>query len=785
MEWLMYATIFLAPTVMGVLIYVFFSRYKYKYIGNLLKYIIPSYIVCLLLSFAVNTNPLTVSSTMDVVVDDVTKTYEVITTNVSFDGNVFQALMNSFFDALKMMAMAFDKTVINPYFKLDGWHITFGILYYVFSVFALVFSSIGTILFFFKSFGAKFVNFRRSICKKKKVYYIFSESKCARPTIKLARGLVDKKHIVIIYVSKASLKTQEGTEYRDRLINEGFDVRSENVTKELCTYIFKKFFNRHFKKLLFLKWPYRNRDVTIYGIFDDDDSSMKLASFFRDAITGNKYWDYYKKTYLSQLKTDNPKERQFPDEARIAEDISNIRNIRIFVTYQSYDFDLNNNFSGNTLHIINTLSQYDMVSSEFVSKHQLIDYLPEDLSTIQPGALNISFFGLGNINRPIFEKLTYAFQSWADNEHAINYHIYDYKSKNIVNQLRNVYTEEAKPNSDYLPKPLLYRLFDECDGEDLTAYDVLDRHFSNITDPNRFNKNGFEIFIISVATTNQDTQIAIALRDVLIKRFGLDRLKNTYIYVRIGDETVAKNLKAANNYIFSDSCPEDKNAIKERIAPIVAFGENTNLADFIDTDYDRIIKLGRAAYGSYCGIEGNALRINWRLLNKFGILDNVPIAFSIKTKLALLGYDYMTDSGEIIDRKTNMVVSCKDFNDYFKALLEKTNYPDDDETNPIIKLAHLEHNRWLASSYLVHKYEQLELKRYEDSRERRDANNTRHVFMTTNAGLAKLYGIGKDYKRCFLNDIDATKASFEVLVGKPVEEENVETNKQDENKQEV
>ena len=775
MEWLMYATLFSAPIVMGVLIYIFFSRYKYKYIGNLLKYIIPSYIVCFLLSFAVNTNPLSVTSSMDVYIDGVKKVYDITTTNVSFDGNVFQALMNSFFDALKMMAMAFDKTVISPYFKLDGWHIAFGILYYGFSVFALVFSSIGAILFFFKSFNAKAANFFRSFSKKRKVYYIFSEAKCARPTIKLASELAKKKHIVIIYVSKASLKTQEGTEYRDRLINEGFDVRSENVSRELCTYIFKKFFNRHFKKLLFFwKWPYRNRDVTIYGIFDDDDSSIKLASFFREAIINNKNWCYYKKTYISQLKIDNPIERLFPEDKKLENDINNIRNIRIFVTYQNYDFDLNNNFSGNTLHIINTLSQYDMVSSEFVSKHQLIDYLPEDHSKIEEGNLNVSFLGLGNINRPIFEKLTYAFQSWDNKKHLINYHIYDYKSKELVSQLRNVYTEKAKPDNDYLEKPLLYKLFEECNGEDLTAYDVLDRHFLELKKKNdtcRFSDNGFEIFIISAATTNQDTQIAIALRDVLIKRFGLEKLKKTYIYVRVGDETIAKNLRDANDYIFCDSEKDDREAVKKCTAPIVVFGENTNLADFIDTDYNRIIKLGRAAYGSYCGISGNNLRMNWRLLNKFGILDNVPTAFSCKTKLAILGYDYDIDTGKVKDKKTKKDVDAETFIKAFDDLLGNTNYPKDDEAKPIIKLAHLEHNRWLASSYLVHKYEQLKLERYEKDGERRDSNNTRHIFMTTNEGLVKLYNIGQDYKRCFLNDIDATKASFKVLVASSKEKQ--------------
>ena len=96
-----------------------------------------------------------------------------------------------------------------------------------------------------------------------------------------------------------------------------------------------------------------------------------------------------------------------------------------------------------------------------------------------------------------------------------------------------------------------------------------------------------------------------------------------------------------------------------------------------------------------------------------------------------------------------------------------------------MKVAELEHNRWLAASYLFSKYSRMSKSSYFSSsnynknKERfdsRDKNDTVHICMTTNKGLKELYGKltdktrvgpkqkeGEDIKLVFRNDIEQLK----------------------------
>ena len=155
--------------------------------------------------------------------------------------------------AFRMMAVAYDKGVINPYFE-EAWSVRFwfGIMFVATSIFAFASTSLSVILFLAKTGVAKIKNIWKSFFKDNEVYYIFSNAKVADAAIKLGQVLMAKKHIVIMYITKASLKTQEGTEYRDMLINAGFDVKSEGFSEKLCSYLFKKYFNRNYLKRWFL-----------------------------------------------------------------------------------------------------------------------------------------------------------------------------------------------------------------------------------------------------------------------------------------------------------------------------------------------------------------------------------------------------------------------------------------------------------------------------------------------------------------------------------------------------
>ncbi len=801
------AMVFIAPITMLILAALFIFRYaKYKYVGNVLLYIGGAFLLCFLMMLAVNLNAIDVKSYNGVEQAvaqssnpqssySVYNSYTQIVTNknVSFsDGGAI------FFDAVtgavRMMTLTFDRDAIGAFFtgeNITGWHQTFGVMFYITSLFSLATTSISVILFFFKNNFAKASNFFKLLLPKTELYYIFSDAKVANATKRLGHALKSKKHAVVMYVTKASLKTQEGTEYRDMLINEGFDVRSEGFSKNLCAYLFKKFFNRNYQKRWFLWRWYRNRKVTIYGLFDNDDASITLASNFTAGILENKCLQKEFKDYFSLRNESNEGARDYTkiSDAKKEKDLEVINNFKVFITYQDHDIDIVNNFSGQTFHIVNTLSQYDMVSSEFILSNPLCALVNGKQK--ESDGLNVSFFGFGNINRPIFKKMTFAYQNSEDNTHKMHYFIYDLNSNKIVDQLKNEYTDNVTTEEDYFDKPLLYTVDAKCDGVDLTAYESLKKHFEellesrnkaeNERDKNRFVKDGLELFIVSAATTNQDIRIAFNLREILIKTFKEDELKNARIYVRIGDELIAKGLMDANKFVFDQKSSlsiehMDKN--NKPLIPIIIFGEDTNMAHFIDTDYKRLVDNGKAAYGAYWEgqiSEWTPVRENlsWLFVDKKEVLANTSTAYSLKSKLNILDYK-LNRKGLIVD-KNNIPVDSKVVETIFEVA--KEDYPElDTDEHPFNQkvrlLAYMEHNRWLATEYGINRYGQLKKSDFnQKSMKTKNPTKTNHVCMTTNEGLGKIYDIFKNdderkekaKKLVFSNDIDTVSKVLKQL----------------------
>ena len=822
--------------MVGLFIFFIVRFLVYGYIGNVYLYVVSAYLICFMMSVIVNLNPLEVVSQETIIVDGVTKVIETNKNNVEF-GNKALGIPTAFFDALKMMALAFDKSVIAPYFKHgdvitanEGAKMFFGGVYYVTSGFALLTTSIGVILFIFKSFVAKLVNFFKLFNPKREIYYIFSEAKVAGPAIKLANVLKADKHVVIMYISKASLKTQEGTEYRDALINEGLDVRNENFSKKLAGFIFKNFIAKSYglRRFLFFPWLYRNRKVTVYGLFDDDDSSIELATAFRVGIAEN--WLFYKlyRDYLPKNSNPNDKPWRIRQKEKKAGPIpqldfdslsdeekknlalkadkylKTIENFRVFVTYQEWDVDKVHNFSGQTLHMVNTLSQYDMVSSEFVLNNPIINFLPtkKDKDTGKEEIIvddsnidgfNVSFFGFGSINRPIFDKMSHAYQLWDDYGHKIHFHIYDYKSASIVSSLANEYLEKPKrlevdeiDNGEYFQKPQLFEIDARLNGEDLTQYGVLDKEFKEIKDKDpeykRFNPHGFEIFVVSATSTNSDVQIATSLRHVMMKHFSVERLKRTFIFVRIGNEEIANSiLNDTDNKNFITQ--EDFNAHKynDMIVPIIIFGKNTNMAEFIDKDYETLIKLGKTASSAYNpNMTEEETNFDWAKLNKTGVLNNIATTYSLKTKLAIIGFDLDVENRQWIikDKATGKALSQSDYQTAINKLKSEANFEDASTYDcPMMRLARLEHNRWLATMFSLFKQSPMSKKEYNQDRyvranKSRTPDRERHVCMTTNKGLHDLYkfaiahGLSKEkaYKLAYENDIAIMDKVFKTMI---------------------
>ena len=747
--------------------------------------------------------------------------------------NVLVSIATSIFDAIKMFAVSFEKDAILNYFNAGGYYELFSIGYVFTSVSALLFASISIIVFTMKTFGAKIKTRWFLMFSKRDISYIFSDPKVPIAST-LAQDLLEKKKIVVMVITRSSQKTQEGTEYKDSLLMKGFDVRIENFSTGICRLIFSRFG--------------RKRRTFVYGIFSNDDLSISLANAFQDTIeksenrkTSRLYKINKKRdeltTSVESLNTriitieenlentsiDKEQSAKLNKELLKAkaeleeknkellslkkEMLTAYRNFKVFVTYHEADIDLNNNYSKKTKHIINTLSEYDIISTDFVLNNPIDSFINIDkLDDISEGSMNVSFLGFGKINRPIFEKMTGAYQLWGDNTHKITYSILDRDSNKLAEFCNNEYTSKSTKDPEI---PFLYKVQADCDQEDLTEFNTIEKYVERISkDKSRFTNTGFEHFIISVCDTNRDIKIATYLRKAIFK-YVSNNLTRCRIYVRISNNTLAQNFINNNtkDTIFRLTEYNNKYLYKKEAelpeVPIIVFGESALMSDYIANRYDKLYKLAIGTQKSYNKPTGNEELdyINAELdiigSNKMAFLQNTDAAYNMHIKTKLLGYDLdynfdiFDNSQKIYNIDDNFFATI----DNYKFQVENINSKDD-----IIKLAQLEHNRWVAASYILNKFSKwdkeffikfnqtLATNQIKDKKPKRDiadkgfktsSNDAVHICMLTNSGLynlkqhidkQKFDNVTEDsikkqsYKLVFTNDINQIKEMLKALI---------------------
>ena len=685
--------------------------------------------------------------------------------------NIIVSIAVSIFDAIKMFAVSFEREAVLNYFNAGNYYRLFSIGYVTTSVCALLFASISIIVFTIKTFGAKLKTCWYLLFSKRDVHYIFSDPKVPIAST-LGQDLIKKNKIVIMVISRSSQKTQEGTEYKDSLLMEGFDVRTENFSTGICRVIFRRFGRR-------------KRRTFVYGVFSNDDLSISLANNFQDTILKSEKRKF---TRLYGLKKEeeniNASIKQLTENVDELENrINNLqendtntkklkaelekikeklntkkqsllsfskkklswyRNFKVFVTYHEADIDLNNNYSKTTNHIINTLSEYDIISTEFILNNPIDLFVDTDhLEDVAEGSMNVSFLGFGKINRPIFEKMTSAYQLWGDNVHKITYSILDKDSEQFSEFCNNDYTS---PNNKDDEIPFLYKVQPECNQEDLTEFNTIERYVERIAKNKcRFTKTGFEHFIISVCDTNRDIKIATYLRKAIFK-YVKDNLDRCRIYVRISNETLAKNFIDNNKKepFFKLTDYNEKylyNKENERPeVPVIVFGESALMSDYIANRYDKFIKLAIGAEKSYLKSTGNEeedyinAELNIIKSNKISFLQNICAGYNMRLKAKLLGCD-MDYNFAITDHSHKVFELDHEFN--------ACELPEIDTKNNIIKLAQLEHNRWVAASYSIHKFSKWD----------------KNEFIRVNQNLAKNQAEGKNPER------DIAKDGFQTRTG--------------------
>ena len=712
-------TILSFAAIIGCAAFFIHNIRRYKYIGNSYIYVVIMFTFCLCFSLYIN---------------------------LHLPHNSYIApIAASLFESFKMAVMNFEKSKIDAYFSSDILSKVFGCAYILTSLVTFAFVSISIVLAFIKTFGIGIGQwFRRHNKKQETIHFIFTDPKVSI-SVKLAEELNNSKtnngckNAVSIFLTSSSLKTQEGSEFKNMLISKGIHVRNEDFSEKLCKKIFGKYFDRQFKKC-----ERRKKQVKIFCMFSSDEASTQMANYFYEAISTNENFIKIKNQIDNESKIENEQNKHLRDTNYDLVNISPLSSFQVFITYQDADIDIIHNYSKDTLHIINTLSQYDMISCEFLLDNPITNFIDlKEINSSDNQTMHVTFLGLGVINRPIFDKMTYSYQLWDDNINKIHYHILDKKADELVNSCSNEFTQ---PPQGY--RPFLYSVDGACDGENLYDYQVLDNYIKGLLKDEkqtRFNPSGFELFIVSLQNTNADLMVAYNLRRAIQKYISVDRLKKTYIFVRIGEPYIADKLQQAK--IINRTI--DLNADGKQLPQIICYGNNALMPQFIENHYNKIINYGILADYAYelTQLEQDQLakkeelykkvKVRWLTKTKREVLENTPIAFSLKTKEALF---------KGIEKS-----------DLFKQF-EDADYQNIDlEKNLILKLATLEHNRWLATKWINDKCTALDMNEYIEKKKTKNVSKTCHVCMVSNAGLRKIYD------ECTKNgkeDIDALNLVF-------------------------
>lgn len=792
---------------LGMVLFFVFRVFVNGYIGKKTAFIAFTYVLCYAFSLFVNLS-------FEQVTDASGTTWRLIT-EASTQPNYAVSIATAFWHALKMMSLSFDSAKVTAFFGVETWGKLFGAAYVITSVTGAAFISIAIIMLFVKTAAINIKNTILKVFTKKDVYFIFSDPKVTIAkkigeslTLKNLKRETDDRgkkesllrfylkklkneKIVIMVVTRSSLQTQEGTEYKDSLVASGFEVSTENYSNKFASYVFNLNKKKHS--------IWKKHKITVLGLFSDDEISSNLGLSFKSVIQDNEEIKRLRKK--SEDCQDKDKDKLIP---LTKEEHNYLRNFRVFITYHDDDFDTTYNISKDTLHIVNTLSEYDMISTTFILDNPIYNFVDFNEVGKNEGAddiYHVTFMGFGKINKPIFDKMCIGYQLWNDNKDKVSYHIVDINTDKVPTYKDLYYDKKYTSGKEYLEAPYLYSV--DTKKVDLSLNNQIEDFVEGIKKENgRFNEKGFEVFVISVGKTHFDIKLATILRNTLIQQFKKEELARTVIFVRISDNEKEKVFREANKDItlnqnditngYLKRSLTDSNGEERIICPIVPYGTNVMMSDFIMHKFYRINKIGIAVAAAYDkrSEEPRDFEVAWLLKPKSEVLNNIKSAWAIQSEFKVFNLDLnsnmrITKEGmgvkkEYFDNNIRKVLNNSDFN--------ILNRPD----KQILQLSCLEHNRWLASKMSDPKILQMPKLEYiayvkntkfeNEKDEPKTKANSHHICMTTNKGLEWIYN--ETISNCsneankknaeviadkltFRNDVDQIAKVFDILYKNP------------------
>ena len=270
--------IVLSSLSVGIFAYLFtrfiFYFKKYKYRGNAYVYVGVTYLLCLAYTITLKLNPVNAVDKL----------------------SLGLALTSSFFDSVRMSIGSFDVKVIQGFNSSNElWRVIFSYAFVVTSICSLIATSISVILSFWFQLKPKAINLVKDKFGKKddrENVFIFTEPR-VKVSIKLAEKLRESGDYVRVIISRKSQSTQEGQEFKNRLVGEGFDVWTENTSSNFASFIINNYWKKNPK-----------HKTMVYGLFDSDEANIRYANQFEKALTNNKRFKRICSTFLYKKEKD-------------------------------------------------------------------------------------------------------------------------------------------------------------------------------------------------------------------------------------------------------------------------------------------------------------------------------------------------------------------------------------------------------------------------------------------------------------------------------------------------
>ena len=396
----------------------------------------------------------------------------------------------------------------------------------------------------------------------------------------------------------------------------------------------------------------------------------------------------------------------------------------------------------------NPISNFINLKEEIKNDHPILDNM------------NVHFFGFGHVNQAIFEKMSASYQLFGDNDYKITYFLNAKNAKEEGERLKNAYSDldlakEYDNQEEYFPLPHLYDLKVGMANQDINNQKIIDEYIKNLSPDNHFKENGFEMFIVSCGGSNINGRIAYFIRNaILSKADNTVDLRKTVIFVRMSKEDTI-NVFIKNGYVLrQNQFLKGFNSKKLPKVPIVIIGEDAFISNYVHNHYHKTLSLSLRCNSIYENKDGNTIdylrlikqRIKWTSSKKLQVLSNIAPLWQIKSKLSVLGYDIDEDY-RLTNEQGEMVIN-NDLNQKFMSLFPK----EENELSIIGKrLLEMEHNRWMAQSYILFGYRPLKKSLFLNNKPMNTKGRflAAHICMTTNEGLKQLRDFVLDDKNEF------------------------------------